>query len=51
MVLEIDVQLPVDGVKLQISNAVAFISNDSYGTGTLCVAERYFYDSFKQTHV
>lgn len=41
MVLNRDVTFPSEGIKMQLPNTRAFISNNDFGVGTLCVAERY----------
>lgn len=39
MVLQANIELPTDGIKIQLQNTKAFIANSDYGSGTLCVAE------------
>jgi len=40
-VLDSKVFLPTGGIKIQVDNTKAFISDEDYGTGTLCVSERF----------
>ena len=39
-VLEENIVLPASGVKCEIPRTMAFIADQDYGLGTLCVAER-----------
>ena len=40
MVLQNNVQIPDEGVKLQVQNTRLFIESHDYGKGTLCISER-----------
>jgi hypothetical protein len=40
MVLHNNVQIPEEGVRLQVQNIHLFIENTDYGKGILCVSER-----------
>ena len=40
MVLQSKVEIPNDGIRLQVPNTHLYIENNDYGKGTLCVAER-----------
>jgi hypothetical protein len=40
MVLQHNIEIPLDGVRLQVANTHLFVENNDYGNGTLCVAER-----------
>jgi hypothetical protein len=40
MVLHNNVQIPNEGVRLQVQNTHLFIENTDYGKGILCVSER-----------
>ena len=40
MVLQNNVEIPNDGIRLQVANTHLFIENNDYGKGVLCVSER-----------
>lgn len=45
--LEDKVAIPATGIKKQISNTKAFISDKDFGVGELCVAERLHLIQFR----